>query len=693
MSEKRSQANASKAMKEELLKWICMSHATNSPLNRNSLRTKALELVDFFGLKGFKCSEAWITVFLKRYGFSTNLNDCSGPVFEDYRVWIDLIRPLFMEYNYENQFHVDELMMYTDFLPSVTRKPKDNLKIVNDDHKDQTSFISPAMNRVSLLLACNVSGTQKLRPLICGPYNLEERQDRLYYQTENSKISDELFGSWLLTLNRDMALINRNIVLMMSRKRVNALNNLELTHIMPLFIPNEYPAKLKPFRTDVFHYIKMSYRKEYVELLCKAPSKALGDPEEIIDTLIESWKEVSRELIVTNFQRTKFREDDSFLNIECESWNNLMTGVPFEKFVTFDDGLIDITDTGLNNLEFLSSIKENDTFKSSLSYSSKNNDEEQSEISTGDLDESLKRPSDDSLYMSDDLQEQSCKNAKDISSLRFQELNDNNNDQCFSILHSIKGLHPEKLLNTGKRMQDIPVRIMDTLCKTQSSPIRSTSTPIKDYEKEINRIYLSSKRASVIQTHSDFINDGCFEEVTKCLESKVVNLEKSPCHLHGDSPRNNIRSLLNNSPIPSTSKEGLEESYILQQLHERFKEVNFYDKMNLKEDRKSPDSLILEKRNQKNENRQEQYMSFKRKKGDNSLDVTHDNDEPDEKKIKMESNWAKQYENHRVFGPNMLNQSEENLAINANNISFEAQDIEKKCIFSFSQNPGSPKSY
>lgn len=52
MSNKGSQARAATAMKEELLKWICMSHATNASLDRLSLRKKALALVRFFGLTG-----------------------------------------------------------------------------------------------------------------------------------------------------------------------------------------------------------------------------------------------------------------------------------------------------------------------------------------------------------------------------------------------------------------------------------------------------------------------------------------------------------------------------------------------------------------------------------------------------------------------------------------------------------------
>lgn len=56
-------------------------------------------------------------------------------------------------------------------------------------------------------------------------------------------------------------------------------------------------------------------------------------------SLAEAWQEVPRDLIIASFQRTSFRTDDCFLEIRCNAWENLKTGVSFRKFVTFDDYL------------------------------------------------------------------------------------------------------------------------------------------------------------------------------------------------------------------------------------------------------------------------------------------------------------------------------------------------------------------
>jgi len=58
-----------------------------------------------------------------------------------------------------------------------------------------------------------------------------------------------------------------------------------------------------------------------------------------VRSLVEAWKEVPRDLIIASFQRTNFRTDDCFLEIRCDAWEDLDTGISFRKFVTFDDYL------------------------------------------------------------------------------------------------------------------------------------------------------------------------------------------------------------------------------------------------------------------------------------------------------------------------------------------------------------------
>ncbi|XP_043476882.1 uncharacterized protein LOC122507934 [Leptopilina heterotoma] len=325
-----------KNFKDDLLKWICEKHATNSPLDRKLLRQKALQLSQTLELINFKCSEQWITVFLKRYGFSTSLTTCAGPYFKDYRIWIDLMRPILTQYKYKDIFNVDELTMYSNVCP--LKIPK-NAKASNQD-------LINATNLISILLCCNSSGTDKLPLLITGPYKCNlTRDDCIYHYNENSTINDQLFIEWIMNLNEIMSQKQRQILLLLHRHKICALgNNRQLSNVKLIFFPTNFPPHLRPLRRDVFHSTKMNYRLNYAEKIHRGNCK--WEFNEMIMAILQSWSQVPRELIVSSFQRTKFRSDDKLIDINNDEWEKLNTGVSFKKLITFDDHL---SDTIINN--------------------------------------------------------------------------------------------------------------------------------------------------------------------------------------------------------------------------------------------------------------------------------------------------------------------------------------------------------
>lgn len=83
----------------------------------------------------------------------------------------------------------------------------------------------------------------------------------------------------------------------------------------------------------------INFRQEYAKDYKKTSSNSwtLG---KIRQKLTESWEKVSRELIISSFQKTSFRSDDKFLELSNPNfWSDLKTGISFRKFVTFDDEL------------------------------------------------------------------------------------------------------------------------------------------------------------------------------------------------------------------------------------------------------------------------------------------------------------------------------------------------------------------
>ncbi|XP_014476661.1 PREDICTED: uncharacterized protein LOC106745506 [Dinoponera quadriceps] len=316
-----------KAIKDNLLRWTCERHATDCSLDRPLLRNKALELADEHGLTGFKCSDRWLTCFLKKHGFSLDPSDSSGPIFDNYRFWIDAMRSVITRYKHKDLFHLDELTMYSDISPTGISSAMYH-----------TTRQDASLRRTTVLMCCNAAGTEKSPLLICGTYPaVVTREDHVYTHSEDASISDGLFREWMSRLNDRMSRGERKILLLLHRDRVNAFRGLELSNVQHVFFPENFPPPLRPLKRDVFHYVKMIYRSKYVERIKEHGHR--WNVENVVESLLEAWRKVPRALIIASFQRTHFRTDDCFLEIHCDAWEELETGLSFQRFVTFDDDL------------------------------------------------------------------------------------------------------------------------------------------------------------------------------------------------------------------------------------------------------------------------------------------------------------------------------------------------------------------
>ncbi|XP_018055159.1 PREDICTED: protein PDC2-like [Atta colombica] len=316
-----------RVFKNDLLRWTCERHATGCLLDKHLLRDKALELAHKHGLTNFKCSEKWLTSFLKKYGFLLNSKKSSGPIFNNYRLWIDMMRSIITQYKHKDLFHVDELMMYSDVPPIEISASK-----IRQDESDTN------LEKTTILLCCNASGTEKLPLLICGSYlAVIMGKDHVYSHSEDASINDSLFREWLIQLNYLMSNNDRRILLLLHRNRIDALRDLKLSNIKHIFFPDDFPPTLRPLKRDVFHFVKMTYRSKYVEGIRERRHR--WNVENVVKSLVEAWRQVPRDLIIASFQRTSFRTDDCLLEIRCDAWEDLETGISFRKFVTFDDYL------------------------------------------------------------------------------------------------------------------------------------------------------------------------------------------------------------------------------------------------------------------------------------------------------------------------------------------------------------------
>lgn len=163
-----------------------------------------------------------------------------------------MMRPIITQYKHKNLFHLDELTMYSDISPT---------KISCAIERDKSDILRKA----TVLMCCNASGTEKLPLLICGSYPAAITDgDHVYSHSEDASINNDLFREWLIRLNDRMLSCGRKILLLLHRNRVNAIRDLELSNVRHVFFPDNFPPLLRPLKRDVFHFVKMVYRNEYV---------------------------------------------------------------------------------------------------------------------------------------------------------------------------------------------------------------------------------------------------------------------------------------------------------------------------------------------------------------------------------------------------------------------------------------------
>lgn len=162
------------------------------------------------------------------------------------------MRPVITQYKYKNLFHLDELTMYSDIPPT---------RISSAVGRDESDILRKA----TVLMCCNAAGTEKLPLLICGSYPAAiTDEDHVYSRSEDASINDDLFREWLTRLNDRISSSGRKILLLLRRNRASAIRGFEFSNVRHVFFPDDFPPLLRPLKRDVFHFVKMVYRNEYV---------------------------------------------------------------------------------------------------------------------------------------------------------------------------------------------------------------------------------------------------------------------------------------------------------------------------------------------------------------------------------------------------------------------------------------------
>ncbi|XP_042901996.1 tigger transposable element-derived protein 4-like [Parasteatoda tepidariorum] len=318
----------------------------------------------------FKGSNGWLESFKNRHGIIFRKlcgERASVPesVCED---WIKNIPDLVKGYEPKNIFNADETGLFYQCLPDKTAMFKDEACRGGKQSKA----------RLTLLLAANEAGTEKLPPLMIGRSEKPRCFSKVksfpfpYKANKISWMTSEIFGNWLKSLDKSMRLKKRKIILFIDN--CSAHNNLpELKNVCVKYFPANTTSKLQPMDQGVIRSFKVNYRKQLIRKLVDAIDEGSTLPKiNVLDSIRmtdHAWRNVTQKTIQNGFKKAGFKNereeemgiieeeteisekeaeetyipDEEMIEINSQDWNAIKSGlkvnISFEEFLQVDDSL------------------------------------------------------------------------------------------------------------------------------------------------------------------------------------------------------------------------------------------------------------------------------------------------------------------------------------------------------------------
>ncbi|XP_044586102.1 tigger transposable element-derived protein 6-like [Cotesia glomerata] len=361
LSCKRRRISEFPGLEECLLKWFKQCRHENISISGPLLQEKAEIYSTSLGFSDFRASNGWLEKFKRRHDLvfkkvcgesaSVNVATCNK--------WTnDRLKDLLRDFEPENVFNADETALFYKCLPDKTLTFRDD-KCHGGKHSKE---------RLTILLAANMTGTEKLSPSVIG----KSKKPRCFSKCKSLPLKYEantkawmtsaIFRDWLIGIDKKMSKEKRKILLFIDN--CTAHNDIpQMTSVRVEFLPPNTTSKLQPMDQGIIKNFKSLYRKEVVRNM-------LQDLEEKRDSRIDvlqamrmadkAWRNVTATTIKNCFAHCGFsssiiEEEVEDISLQPpEEWDTVVPEICFEDFITCDDGVM--TAGILSDEEILNSV-------------------------------------------------------------------------------------------------------------------------------------------------------------------------------------------------------------------------------------------------------------------------------------------------------------------------------------------------
>lgn len=367
---------------------------------------------------------------------------------EDCTKWKrDFLPHLLEGYQARDVFNADETGLFFKCLPDNTLTFK-NQKCHGGKHSKQ---------RVTLMIAANMDGSEKLKLLLIGKSNRPRCFRGVkwlpldYKANTKAWMTGALFEEWVVKLDKHFGNMGRKIILFIDNCPAHPKDiQQKLKFINLAFFPPNMTSKLQPLDQGIIQNVKCHYRRRILK-------KTIKDFEEnkkinitmidCVDEITNAWNiNVKSETISNCFKKAGFgeysewEEEDEIplifitersnernegeiqLQMEFEAWKNSrnIQGVTYNDFLQVDDDIV--------TSEFPTDEDIVEIFRcESESAQLDNNDDSDSDVMEKDLEDDLIQPPSNELV------------ANSLSILRlYLKTNEKTTDSVYNGLNSIE---------------------------------------------------------------------------------------------------------------------------------------------------------------------------------------------------------------------------------------------------------------
>ena len=243
-------------LEKALIEWMKNMRSKNMPIDGNVLKAKAQAFAEKLNVnEEFKASDGWLQNFKTRNGliFKKLCGESSSVNLETVSQWTDsTLKKLMNEYNEADIFNADETALFYKLLPERSLVFKN----------ETCSGGKRAKQRLTILLAANMSGTEKLPLLVIGNsqkprcFKGIKSLPVIYKANRKAWITSEIFEEWIRNLDKKMKNKGRNILLIVENCTAHPpeIKNLEAVEME--FLPPNVTSVLQPMDQGVMQCLK-----------------------------------------------------------------------------------------------------------------------------------------------------------------------------------------------------------------------------------------------------------------------------------------------------------------------------------------------------------------------------------------------------------------------------------------------------